>query len=125
MIIALANGFLIGRILWQKRHWQRAGHRQRKLTIQLSSVAALYIIFWSPLTINGLICTFTSSSTSLELQGEYFLFLPYMVVMFLPLVSLPLLPDFKKALVKKRQPTVEPWNTMVNGPTITVKPLLH
>ena len=93
--------------------------KQRKLTIQLSTVAVLYILFWAPLTVNGLIYTFTGSEFALEIQGEYFLFLPYMVVMFLPLVSLPLLPDFRRAICRKRRGNVEVWNSLtVKGITV-------
>ena len=116
-IITLANGILIGRIFCQKRRWQQILSRHRKLTIQLLSVACLYIIFWAPLTINGLIYTFSQSELSLYLQDNYFLFLPSVVVMLLPLATLLLLPDVRKVLFTKRQITVAPKNTPMKKET--------
>ena len=123
--MTLANGSLIGRICWQKRHWRNTLQRQRKLTIQLSSVALLYIVFWTPLTVTGLMYTFTLSPELPELQGDYFFFLPYMVDMFIPFISLPLLPDFRKVLLGKRHAPVLPLNTVTNAQTINVKPRSH
>jgi hypothetical protein len=76
-IIALANVVLVVRVLWQKRNRPDAWRRQRKLTIQLLLMAALFIIMWFPLTI-------------------------------IPIVLVPLLPDFRKVVLKWHNNTIVP-----------------
>jgi hypothetical protein len=107
-VITVANVILIGRVLWQKRNQQEAWRRQRKLTIQLLSIAALYIVMWLPLTINGIMYTCSGSDILGNLQGEYFLFLPAVLTTLIPFVFLPFLSDFKKTVFKWREITVAP-----------------
>jgi uncharacterized BrkB/YihY/UPF0761 family membrane protein len=107
-IIALANVVLVVRVLWQKRNRPDAWRRQRKLTIQLLLMAALFIIMWFPVTINGLIYTYTLLPMSGFLQWEYFLFLPSVLTMIIPIILVPLLPDFRKVVLKWHNNTIVP-----------------
>jgi uncharacterized iron-regulated membrane protein len=108
LIIALANIFLVGRVLWQKRNRQEIWRRQRKLTRQLLIIAVLYILFWFPLTIDGLIYNFTLSPIAGDLQWKYFFFLPSVLAMVSPFVLLLFLPDFRKVVFKFQGTTVTP-----------------
>jgi hypothetical protein len=107
-VITLANVALTIRVLWQKRNQQEAWRRQKKLTIQLLSISVLYIVFWFPLTINGLIYTYTSSPLLGDLQWKYFLFLPSVLAMIIPFVLVPHLSDFERIVFKWRGATVTP-----------------
>jgi hypothetical protein len=107
-IIALTNIALIVRVLWQKRNRPDAWRRQRKLTIQLLLMAALFIIMWLPVTINDMIYTYTLSPMSGFLQWKYFLFLPIILTMIIPIVLVPLLPDFRKVVLKWHNNTIVP-----------------
>jgi hypothetical protein len=107
-IIALTNIALIVRVLWQKRNRPDAWRRQRKLTIQLLLMAALFIIMWFPLTINGLIYTYTLLPMSGFLQWKYFLFLPNILTMIIPIILLPLLPNLRQTVFIWRNIAVAP-----------------
>jgi uncharacterized membrane protein YhdT len=115
-VITLANVYLIVRILWQRRHQRASIHRHWKLSLQLLSVAMLYILFWTPAAVNGLVGIFSPSDLSLELQENYFLTLTYMVVTFLPMVSLLFLPSFTRTLFGLRSAHVLPANTLQRRP---------
>ena len=108
-VITLANVILIIRIVRQKRaRNQTRWSRQRKLALQLLYVAVIFIIFWIPLTVNGLILTFTSSEIALDLQANYFFFFVYMVPILLPFVSLSYLPQFCRKLFSRRPRRIQP-----------------
>lgn len=108
-VITIANVVLIVRIVRQKRaRNQVRWPRQRKLALQLLYVAVIFIIFWIPLTLNGLLLTFTSSEIALNLQTNYFFFFVYMVPILLPFVSLSYLPQFCKKLFTRRQRRIQP-----------------
>lgn len=108
VVITTANVYLIFRVAWKRRHRQAAWRRQRKLTIQLLCFAGLFIVFWFPLTINGLRITFFPSSASLDVQTDYFFFLVYMVPIFLPLITLVNLPHILKKVFKPQHRGIAP-----------------
>jgi hypothetical protein len=110
LVIAIANVCLMFRVLSQKRHNHIAWRRQLKLTRQLLYIAVLYMVFWFPLTFNGLIMTFAPTSTLQELQVNYFFFLIYMVPILLPFISLNFLSDFTKTVFQRHPGTVAPLN---------------
>ncbi|UJR31083.1 hypothetical protein I4U23_018591 [Adineta vaga] len=70
LVVAIANVSLIIRVIWQKRQHQVSWHRQRKLTRQLVTIAILYILFWFPLTFNGLILIFAPTLSLLFIQNS-------------------------------------------------------
>lgn len=103
MIIVIANILLIVRVLWTKRNRQQSWRRDRKVVIRLLSIALIYIIFWLPLTFNGLVLTFTGSETSLNLQMNYFFFGVYMVPILIPYAASSLLKTLKRKIVRQRE----------------------
>ncbi|UJR12113.1 hypothetical protein I4U23_016291 [Adineta vaga] len=118
-IITLGNVTLVVRVLWQKRHRQDDWQRKWKLTTHLLLFAIFFMIAWYPLTINSIVYMYTSSSVSTSLQVTYFFFLPTLLEMILPIISLFILPDFKKIVFRCRKITVTP-NTL-NHPIPVVK----
>lgn len=108
LIITTANVGLIYRVLRQKRRHQTTWHRQYKLVRQLVSIAVIYVVFWFPLTFNGLIMTFVPSSISEGIQVNYFFFLLHLVSISLPFISVSLLSDFTKIVFKRQEGTVAP-----------------
>ncbi|CAF2104627.1 unnamed protein product [Rotaria magnacalcarata] len=106
--IAIANGSLIFRIVWQKRRHQIGWRRQYKLTRQLVLVAVVYMAFWFPLTINGLITTFAPTSILISIQVNYFFFLVFMVPSLLPFTLLACLSNFTKTIFKKQPRFIVP-----------------
>ncbi|CAF1318271.1 unnamed protein product [Adineta steineri] len=107
-VITIANVYLILRVLRQKRSHHVKWRRQRKLTKQLVSIAILYIIFWFPMAINGLIMTFMSSSVLLYIQVNYFFFLLNMIPIILPFISMNYLTGFMNALNHRQNRTIIP-----------------
>ena len=87
-VTAVANVSLIIRVTQQRRRHHASWHRQRKLTVQLVTIAILYMLFWFPLAVNGLIISYSSAPFALQIQLDYFFFLIYMVPLLLPFVSL-------------------------------------
>ncbi|CAF3623445.1 unnamed protein product [Rotaria sp. Silwood1] len=106
--IAIANISLIFRIVWQKRRHQALWRRQYKLTRQLIFIAVIYTVFWFPLTFNGLVITFTSSTILQNIQVECFFFLLHMVPSLLPFISLTCLSNFMQIVLKKPRMVVVP-----------------
>ena len=107
-VIATANVALIIRVIQQKRRHNASWQRQRKLTVQLVLIAILYMIFWFPLSVNGLIASYTSAPSAIHIQVNYFFFLLYMVPLLLPFVSLSHLPNFFDSLLRKETRAVRP-----------------
>ena len=95
-IIIIANVTLIVRVLWQKRNQSRDRQRKWKLATYLMAIAIFFVITWIPFAINSLIYMYTSSSVSMNLQMKYFFFLPCLLEMILPIISMFFLPDFKE-----------------------------
>ncbi|CAF1434825.1 unnamed protein product [Adineta steineri] len=109
-IITIANVALIVRVLWQKRNQRGDWQRKWKLTTYLISIAILFMITWYPKAINNIIYMYTSSPISLSLQSKYLLFLPAILEMLLPIVSVFFLSDFKKIVFRFQQNTIIPLN---------------
>ncbi len=103
LIILIGNLFLIFRVVYQKRQHHAAWRRQRKLTMQLLIIALIYILFWFPLAINGLVYAFSFSYLSQQIQTNYFIFLVYMVPILLPFILLATLPELIKKIFRKQQ----------------------
>ncbi|UJR31095.1 hypothetical protein I4U23_018603 [Adineta vaga] len=114
IVIILANIVLILRVCWQKRNRQGDAARQRKLALQLLAVASLYIIFWFPLTINGILYTFSGSSELGDLQSTYLLYLPCMVPVLLPFFSVPFLLNFKQVVFNIRPNLIGPLTLIMS-----------
>lgn len=95
IINALANGFLIFRVVRQKRHQRRtlSWKQQRRLTAQLTWISSLYLVAWTPCITVGLAQSFGFRTFLLDLQNDYFLDLVYLVCLFLPWICLGLLPE--------------------------------
>ena len=110
VVITLANVILIIRIVQQKEARNNQAHwpHRRKLALQLLYVAMIFVVFWIPLTVNGLLLTFTSSETALNLQADYFFFFVYMVPILVPFVSLSYLPHFRKRLLARWRRRIGP-----------------
>ncbi|CAF3378516.1 unnamed protein product [Rotaria socialis] len=108
--IAIANGSLIFRIVWQKRHHQIVWRRQYKLTRQLVLIAVVYMAFWFPLTINGLITTFAPTSVLTSIQVNYFFFLLFMIPDLLPFTLLACLSNFTTTIFKKQPRSIVPMH---------------
>ncbi|CAF0923178.1 unnamed protein product [Adineta ricciae] len=109
LVIASANVSLIIRVVLQKRQHNVAWRRQRKLTRQLIGIAIIYILFWFPLTLGGLVLTFTSSSDLLSIQVNYFFFFVHFIPGLLPFTSITSLSDFKKTVFGKQGTIVTPF----------------
>ncbi|CAF0803515.1 unnamed protein product [Adineta steineri] len=107
-IVTVANVALVIRVLWQKRNQQRDWQRKWKLAAHLILIAIYFMITWYPEAINNIVYIYTSSPVSVSLQVKYFFFLPAILEMTLPMVSLFFLPDFKRTVFRFRQTTVRP-----------------
>lgn len=95
VINALANILLILRVIQQKRRQQRPvrWRQQRRMTIQLVAISSLYLTAWTPSLTVGLIQILGQPTFLAEIQTNYFLDLIYLVCLFLPWISLGLLPE--------------------------------
>lgn len=95
LVNAIANIILIVRVVRQKRRQQRLfrWRQQRRMTIQLFCISMLYIIAWTPCLIAGLGQLLFSPTFLAEVQTDYFLDLIYSISLFLPWISLALLPE--------------------------------
>ncbi|CAF1237130.1 unnamed protein product [Adineta ricciae] len=122
VIIILANVMLIIRIIRQKRRLQQrvTWRKQRRMTIQLLSVAALYFIGWMPITSIAVIQQIHQSQLAAEIQSKYIVDFIYLVCLFMPLVCIGILPELKKwiqglfRLHKRRRNTVKPTHVTNN-----------
>jgi amino acid transporter len=108
LIILIGNLFLIYRVIYQKRQHHATWRPQRKLTMQLLTVALIYILFWFPLAFNALNSIFSPSSSSRQIQSDYLIFLVYMVPIILPFILLASLPELIKKIYRKQQRTIQP-----------------
>ena len=95
LIIFVFSIALIVRVLYRKYRIHRAIHwrKNRKMIIQLLSIASLYLIFAFPMTLMNLLYQFgLSYDTGVELY-EYLLFFNYVMLLFLPMICLLSLPE--------------------------------
>jgi hypothetical protein len=75
--------------------------KNRKMTIQLLFISSLFLIFWFPIAITGLIQEFFSPTFLIDIQFNIFFYLIYFIQLFLPFVCLISLPELKKFLQEK------------------------
>ncbi|CAF0785015.1 unnamed protein product [Adineta steineri] len=112
MAIILGNIILVIRVIKQKHRRQRtvSWSKQRHMTLQLISISSLYLVTWLPSIIIGLSQQINPSDYLYGI-GEYILSdLTYLVCLLLPWMSLGLLPDFKKWLLKLLRHVKKPTN---------------
>ena len=95
LVNTVANVLLVVRVIRQKRQQNRAlsWKQQRRMTVQLFWLSSLYLIAWSPCLIVGLVQILGFPTFLAQIQTNYFLDLIYVVCLFLPWVSLGLLPE--------------------------------
>ncbi|CAF1139615.1 unnamed protein product [Adineta ricciae] len=107
-IITVSNVSLVARVLWQKRKRPRDWRRKWKLTTYLISITIFFVITWYPTAINTIVYMYTLSPLSIDLQVKYFFFLPVLLGISLPMISLFFLQDFKKTVFRFQRVTVNP-----------------
>ncbi|CAF1505322.1 unnamed protein product [Adineta steineri] len=117
-IIMLANILLIIRVIKQKSRRQKAlsWSKQRRMTLQLVSISSLYLIIWLPTIITGIIQQIDPSNYLYEIQEDFISDLTYLVCLLLPWMSLGLLPDFHKWMLRRYRHLTTAQNTI--RPTI-------
>ena len=101
VLILLFSGSLFARVLWQKyllRHrveWRR----YRKMTIQLLSIALLYLLFFFPLVVGKILGFFKIPSPLLTYEFvAYADYLSYLVIPLFPFICVMSLSDLRKKL---------------------------
>jgi hypothetical protein len=96
LIIVVFSVALIARILYQKHRINRSirWRNHRKMTVQLSSISILYLIFAFPLTLMNLMYLCGLPYDVGDTFYDYLLFFNYLMMLFLPLVCLLSLPEF-------------------------------
>ncbi|CAF1091991.1 unnamed protein product [Adineta steineri] len=102
MIIIFANPLIICRILWQKINRQRPVQwsRQRRMIIQLSFIALLYLLFMAPQVIVGSMQTLWGVDFLYDVQADYFYYIVYFINQLLPFVIISSLPRTHKKLIQ-------------------------
>ncbi len=128
--IVLANLILIIRVIYRAtgiRHNIERTKKNRRMTIQLLSISSVFLIFWLPIAITGLIQQFFSPTFLIDVQFNIFFYLIYFIQLLIPFICLVLLSELKKSIrAKFRQ-----WrgrNTIRDAtclPMATVVPTLH
>jgi hypothetical protein len=102
--IALANLILIIRVIFRSSRLidnLERRKKNRKMTIQLFVISLLFLIFWLPIAITGLIQQFFFSKFLIDIQFNIFFYLIYFIQLFLPLVCLISLSELKKIIRDK------------------------
>ncbi|CAF0808780.1 unnamed protein product [Adineta ricciae] len=112
--IILANLALMIRVVKQKARRQQAlpWAKQRRMTIQLLSIASLYLATWIPSITTGLMQQINASEYIYEFQEDYISDLTYFICLLLPAMSLGLLPDFTKWIWKHFRRLQRPTNVV-------------
>ena len=103
VVIMVANATLILRVVNQKRrHQQRiVWKKQRRITVQLLSISALFLIAWLPSLIIALVQQLINPNFLVEVQKDYMLDLLYSMCLFLPWICLRQLPRASRWLRKQ------------------------
>jgi hypothetical protein len=114
IIIILANIVLVIRVIRQKSRRQRVitWSKQRRMTLQLLSISSLYLVTWLPSIVIGSMQQFNSSSYLDEIDEYYTGDIPYLICLLLPWISIGMLPDFKKWILKNFRRLKRPANTI-------------
>ncbi|CAF1158657.1 unnamed protein product [Rotaria sordida] len=106
-ITFIINIIIIMRHLVQKHRMKRAvvsinrtqqWRRSLKLSAQLIAASLLYIIGWIPYTTIGLIQIFENTQELSYLLSTYFVYVPYIQTLFLPIICLLFMPDMRHKL---------------------------
>ncbi|CAF1205843.1 unnamed protein product [Didymodactylos carnosus] len=81
-LTALFSLLLLLRFVLQQRRMKRTfkWHRNRKIVLQLITIATLYTIFWTPLSIVALIQIIWIPTFLQDFQTEYLYYFPYVVL---------------------------------------------
>jgi hypothetical protein len=69
--------------------------KNRKMTLQLLTISSLFLIFWLPIAITGLIEQFFSATFLIDIQYNIFFYLIYFIQLFLPFICLLSLSELK------------------------------
>jgi hypothetical protein len=89
--IALANLILIIRVTFRStgigNNIERT-KRNRRMTMRLLTISSLFLIFWLPTAITGLIQQFFSPKFLIDVQFNIFFYLVYFIQLFIPFVCL-------------------------------------
>ncbi|CAF0900506.1 unnamed protein product [Adineta ricciae] len=99
--IAAANIILIVRVTCRSADLQiniRRIKKNRKMTIQLLGISSLFLIFWLPISVTGLIQQFFSPTFLIDVQFNVFFYLIYFIQLFLPFVCFVSLPELKSRM---------------------------
>lgn len=94
LVIIVANAALILRVVNQKRRCQQriVWRKQRRITVQLLSISALFLIAWLPSLSIALVQQLLDPNFLVEVQKDYMLDLLYLMCLFLPWICLRQLP---------------------------------
>lgn len=95
--IAIANLTLIIRVTYCSHRLSNNPNRRKKnrtMTIQLLLVSWLFLVFWLPIAVTGLIQQFFYSTFLIDIQFNIFFYLIYFIQLCLPFVCLFSLPHF-------------------------------
>ena len=90
LLITLFNATLVGRVLWHKHqlHQPVRWKRYRKLSIQLLTISAWYLLIHFPMMLN--VCLLLTGSNNLIVigMGPYLAYLSYYCILLMPFVYL-------------------------------------
>ncbi|CAF1581336.1 unnamed protein product [Didymodactylos carnosus] len=121
VILTIVNIILIGRVLYMKSKMQRTWKSNLKMLVQLVSISLLYILTWLPYSVLGTISIFWTETIFNDIVFEYLGFLPYIVVLICPFVSLLGLPEMQERLHKwwyRKGHVVRPTQDTMNLPAV-------
>jgi len=96
--IVVANFILIIRVVFRStgvRANNQRTKKNRKMTLQLLTISSLFLIFWLPIAITGLIEQFFSATFLIDIQYDIFFYLIYFIQLFLPFICLLSLSELK------------------------------
>ncbi|CAF1044934.1 unnamed protein product [Adineta ricciae] len=96
-IILVSSSTLLLRVLYQKRriHHRVRWRKHRKMTIQLISIAILYILFYVPATIAYAFTKFESTYETGIYIGPYATYFSYFMIPLFPFVCILSLPELQ------------------------------
>ncbi|CAF0851763.1 unnamed protein product [Adineta ricciae] len=117
IVIILANVTLIIRVIQQKlrRRQTVSWVKQRRMTLQLLSIACLNLLAWLPSITTGIMQQIDASDYVYEIQEDYISDLTYFICLLLPSMCLGLLPDFTKWMWKIFRRPLKLLNTHRTG----------
>lgn len=102
--IFVANTILIIKVVYRStgiRHNAERTKKNRKMTLQLLAISSIFLIFWLPIAVTGLIQQFFYPTFLIYVQFNIFFYLIYFIQLFLPFVCLISLPELKKSIRAK------------------------